>query len=92
MPTGASTCAPVSGETRSIIAFSQNLIDQDYLEEVIPAPEFGGPFNHNSPGRISGVDFTDKFRADGQGTAGHSGGRQDRESAQRVIYANLCAV
>ena len=53
--------AGISGENWSVIAWSQNLTDEDYLEEVIPAPEFGGSFNHNSPGRISGVDFTYKF-------------------------------
>ena len=51
----------ISGENWSIIAWSQNLLDEDYLEEVIPAPEFGGSFNHDSAGRVSGVDFTYSF-------------------------------
>jgi len=53
--------AGISGENWSIIAWSQNVTDEDYLEEVIPAPEFGGSFNHDSAGRISGVDFTYSF-------------------------------
>jgi iron complex outermembrane receptor protein len=53
--------AGISGEQWSIVAWSQNATDEDYLEEVIPAPEFGGSFNHPNPGRISGVDFTWNF-------------------------------
>jgi iron complex outermembrane receptor protein len=51
----------IAGENWSIIAWSQNVTDEDYLEEVIPAPEFGGSFAHNSVGRVSGVDFTYRF-------------------------------
>ena len=51
----------VSGENWSIIAWSRNVTDEDYLEEIIPAPEFGGSFIHESAGRISGVDFTYRF-------------------------------
>jgi iron complex outermembrane receptor protein len=51
----------ISGENWSIIAWSNNVTDEDYLEEVIPAPEFGGSFNHDSAGRVSGVDFTYNF-------------------------------
>ncbi len=40
---------------------SAKLTDEDYLEEVIPAPEFGGSFIHDSAGRISGVDLTYRF-------------------------------
>ena len=53
--------AGISGENWSVIAWSQNVTDEDYLEEVIPAPEFGGSFNHPNYGRISGVDFTYNF-------------------------------
>ncbi len=53
--------AGIHGENWSVVAWSQNLTDEDYLEEVIPAPEFGGSFNHDSAGRISGVDFTYNF-------------------------------
>ena len=51
----------ISGEHWSLVAWSQNVTDEDYLEEVIPAPEFGGSFIHNSAGRISGVDLTYNF-------------------------------
>jgi iron complex outermembrane receptor protein len=53
--------AGLHGENWSVMAWSQNATDEDYLEEVIPAPEFGGSFNHPSAGRISGVDFTYSF-------------------------------
>ena len=53
--------AGISGENWSVMAWSRNVTDEDYLEEVIPAPEFGGSFNHPNPGRVSGVDFTWNF-------------------------------
>jgi iron complex outermembrane receptor protein len=51
----------ISGENWSIVAWSRNVTDEDYLEEIIPAPEFGGSFIHDSAGRVSGVDFTYSF-------------------------------
>jgi iron complex outermembrane receptor protein len=53
--------AGISGEHWSIELWSKNLTDEDYLEEVIPAPEFGGSFIHDSAGRISGVDLSYRF-------------------------------
>ena len=53
--------AGISNEHWSIVAWSQNVTDEDYLEEVIPAPEFGGSFIHDSYGRVSGVDITYNF-------------------------------
>jgi iron complex outermembrane receptor protein len=53
--------AGIAGENWSIMAWSQNVTDEDYLEEVIPAPEFGGSFSHDTAGRVSGVDFTYSF-------------------------------
>ena len=53
--------AGIAGENWSIMAWSQNVTDEDYLEEVIPAPEFGGSFAHDTVGRVSGVDFTYNF-------------------------------
>jgi iron complex outermembrane receptor protein len=53
--------AGLSGEHWSVVAWSRNATDEDYLEEIIPAPEFGGSFNHPNPGRISGVDFAWNF-------------------------------
>jgi iron complex outermembrane receptor protein len=53
--------AGIAGENWSIMAWSQNVTDEEYLEEAIPAPEFGGSFIHNTAGRVSGVDFTYSF-------------------------------
>ena len=53
--------AGIAGENWSIMAWSQNVTDEEYLEEVIPAPEFGGSFIHNTAGRVSGVEFTYNF-------------------------------
>ncbi len=53
--------AGLAAENWSVMAWSRNVTDEDYLEEVIPAPEFGGSFNHPNPGRVSGVDFTYMF-------------------------------
>jgi iron complex outermembrane receptor protein len=51
----------ISGVNWSVIGWSNNITDEDYLAEVIPAPEFGGSFNHDGVGRVSGVDFTYNF-------------------------------
>jgi len=53
--------AGIAGEHWSIMAWSQNVTDEEYLEEVIPTPEFGGSFAHDTVGRVSGVDFTYNF-------------------------------
>ena len=41
--------------------WARNLTDERYLQEVIPAPEFGGSFIHPSALRAYGVDFTYRF-------------------------------
>jgi iron complex outermembrane receptor protein len=41
--------------------FVTNLTDEDYSEEVIPAPEFGGSFGHAGTQRRIGADFTWRF-------------------------------
>ena len=51
----------IQGDHWALTAFGTNVTDEDYLEEVIPAPEFGGSFIHNTAGRVSGVDFTYSF-------------------------------
>ena len=38
--------------------WGRNLTDEDYLQEVIPAPEFGGSFIHPSSLRAYGVEAT----------------------------------
>jgi iron complex outermembrane recepter protein len=45
----------------TITAWGRNLTDEEYLQEVIPAPEFGGSFNHESSLRSYGLDFSYSF-------------------------------
>ena len=51
----------IQGEQWGVTAWSHNLTDKKYLAEIIPAPEFGGSFVHNAPGRSFGVDVSYKF-------------------------------
>jgi len=51
----------LEGETWVITAWGNNITDEEYLEEVIPAPEFGGSFNHPAINRTYGVDLTYRF-------------------------------
>lgn len=51
----------VKGEQWSIAAFALNLTDEKYLEEVIPAPEFGGSFDHPSARQRFGVEVGFNF-------------------------------
>ena len=41
--------------------FATNLLDERYLEEVIPAPEFGGSFISPGTKRRVGVEASYKF-------------------------------
>ena len=45
----------------TITAWGRNITDEQYLQEVIPAPEFGGTFNHPSARDAYGVDLTYRF-------------------------------
>ncbi|MEH6568718.1 MAG: TonB-dependent receptor, partial [Halioglobus sp.] len=49
------------GEQWEVTAWGRNITDEGYLEEVIPAPEFGGSFAHDSLGRTYGLDLTYMF-------------------------------
>ena len=49
------------GEHWEVAAWGRNITDEEYLEEVIPAPEFGGSFAHDSLGRTYGLDLTYMF-------------------------------
>jgi iron complex outermembrane receptor protein len=51
----------LAGDDWTLVAFGKNILDKNYTEEVIPAPEFGGSFN--APGGESrwGVEFTKSF-------------------------------
>jgi len=51
----------LSGEQWSVTAWGKNVTDEEYLQEVIPAPEFGGTFNHPSALAAYGLDFTYRF-------------------------------
>jgi len=51
----------VEGENWTATAWGRNVGDEDYLQEIIPAPEFGGSFIHQSPGDSYGVEVTYKF-------------------------------
>ncbi|MFT2092774.1 TonB-dependent receptor [Paraglaciecola sp. 2405UD69-4] len=48
-------------ESWNLALWTKNLTDEQYLQEVIPAPEFGGSFIHPSAGKAYGVDFTYRF-------------------------------
>jgi iron complex outermembrane receptor protein len=45
----------------NVTGWIRNLADKQYLEEVIPAPEFGGSFVHSATGRAFGVDLSYNF-------------------------------
>lgn len=49
------------GSNWSVIGFVRNLLDEQYLQEVIPAPEFGGSFIHPSAQRAWGVEVSYRF-------------------------------
>ena len=51
----------IEGERWSATAWGRNITDEEYLEEVIPAPEFGGSFLHQAAGDAYGVDFEYRF-------------------------------
>jgi iron complex outermembrane receptor protein len=51
----------LSNENWTFTLWGRNLTDEDYLQEVIPAPEFGGSFVHPSSLRAYGLDVTYQF-------------------------------
>ncbi len=51
----------IEGENWSLIGYVSNLTDEKFLEEVIPAPEFGGSFDHPGAQRRFGVELNFKF-------------------------------
>ena len=48
-------------ESWSLVGFAKNLTKERYLEEVIPAPEFGGSFIHPAALRTIGVEVSFRF-------------------------------
>jgi len=51
----------MSNENWTFALWGRNLTDEDYLQEVIPAPEFGGSFVHPSSLRSYGFDVIYNF-------------------------------
>jgi len=51
----------VGGDNWTVMGFATNLTDENYLEEVIPAPEFGGNFNHPGSERRYGVEVSFRY-------------------------------
>lgn len=51
----------LEGASWTVTVWGDNILDEDYLEEVIPAPEFGGYFVHPAKGSSYGVDFSYRF-------------------------------
>jgi iron complex outermembrane receptor protein len=51
----------LQGERWSLVAFAKNITDEEYLEEVIPAIEFGGSFVHPGSLRRAGLEFSYNF-------------------------------
>ncbi len=49
--------AGFEGENFSVMAFAKNVTDEKILEEVIPAPEFGGSFIHPAARRSVGAEL-----------------------------------
>lgn len=54
--------AGVSNGAITVTAWGRNITDEDYLQEIIPAPEFGGSFIHDSLGDSYGLDVSYSFR------------------------------
>jgi iron complex outermembrane receptor protein len=51
----------VQADSWGVTAWGRNVADEDYLAEIIPAPEFGGSFVHDAPGASYGVDVSFRF-------------------------------
>jgi len=51
----------LSGEHWDVAVWGRNIGDEEYLEEIIPAIEFGGSFIHQAAGDSYGAEFTYRF-------------------------------
>ena len=51
----------LDAENWSFAVWGRNIGDEEYLEEIIPAPEFGGSFNHQAAANAYGAEFTYRF-------------------------------
>jgi iron complex outermembrane receptor protein len=53
--------ASLVGEKLSLTLWGRNVADEEYLAEIIPAPEFGGSFIHQAPYATYGLDLKYNF-------------------------------
>lgn len=51
----------LEGDNWNLAVWGRNITNEAYLQEVIPAPEFGGSFIHPSARDSFGVDYTYRF-------------------------------
>ncbi len=51
----------IGSDRWDLVLWGRNLADKKYLQEVIPAPEFGGSFIHPSATRSYGLEATYRF-------------------------------
>lgn len=51
----------IRGDNWSVTAWGRNITDEQYLEEVIPTPEFGGSFNAEAAGDSFGLELSYDF-------------------------------
>jgi iron complex outermembrane receptor protein len=51
----------LEAEMWTLAVYGKNITDEEYLQEIIPAPEFGGSFIHPSALAEYGVEFTYRF-------------------------------
>ena len=49
------------GENLTLTLWGRNIADEEYLAEIIPAPEFGGSFIHEAPYATYGIDLKYNF-------------------------------
>ena len=53
--------AGIEGDRWAVTAFAKNVFEEEFLEEVIPAPEFGGAFDHPGARRRYGIELSYNF-------------------------------
>ena len=51
----------IDGENWGVTVWGRNIANEKYLEEIIPAPEFGGSFVHPGAKDSYGIDFNYRF-------------------------------
>lgn len=49
------------GDAWLLTLWGRNITEEDYLAEIIPAPEFGGSFNHEAPLSAFGIELEYRF-------------------------------